>query len=209
MDSILPLLAPLRPDLVTLQECRQPVGRRLSVIWRGTDRNQDTGVVSARSALRLEPLSVAPLHRTVVPAVVHATQPFVLVGVWTDPPYNKLALDATSACVAASEGLPVVAAGDFNSSPSVRGQERKSLEFLNRMRDEVGLISAYHELRREAPGSETRATYDHLWKESAPFHLDYCFAPEGWVHRLVSAKVGTFKAWPQSDHRPLTIDLDL
>ena len=42
----------------------------------------------------------------------------------------------------------------------------------------------------------------------APFHLDYCFVPEAWVDRLTGVEVGSFAAWPQSDHRPLTVDID-
>lgn len=156
---MLPLLAPLRPDLITLQECRQSADRSLPVIWRGGDLNQGTAVVSTRAALRLEPLSIPFPHATVVPAVVHATQPFVFVGVWAHPPYDKVAWEAMSACAAGTEGLPVIAAGDFNSSPGVRGQERSSLEFVHRMRDELGLVSACHHLPGETPGSETHATY--------------------------------------------------
>ena len=54
----------------------------------------------------------------------------------------------------------------------------------------------------------TRASYYHHWNESAPFHLDYCFVPEEWVDRLTRVEVGSFAAWPQSDHRPLTVDID-
>ena len=198
MDRSLALLAPLRADLVTLQECRQPDGESTSVIWRGTDPHQGVAVVSTQAALRLESLNIPSLHSTVVPVVVHAPQPFVFVGVWTHPPYNAVAWEAMSACVAA---------GDFNSSPSVQGQQRRSLRFLKRMRDELGLVSVYYHLSGEAPGVETSASYYHLWKESAPFHLDYCFVPERWVDRLAGVDVGTFAAWPHSDHRPLTVDL--
>ena len=137
----------------------------------------------------------------------------MFVGVWTHQPnnahqhYNAVAWEAMSACVAASEGLPVVAAGDFNSSPGVSGQERDSAQFLERMRKELGLVSVYHHFFGEKHGAETRATFYFHWKESKPFHIDYCFIPEGWVDRLAGVEVGTFAAWRQSDHRPLTVDL--
>ena len=78
----------------------------------------------------------------------------------------------------------MVAAGNFNSLPGVQGQQRDSQRFLQSMRDELGLVSAYHHLSGEFPGAETRASYYHQWNESAPFHLDYCFVPEEWVDRL-------------------------
>ena len=74
--------------------------------------------------------------------------PFVFVAVWTHPPYNSVPWEAMSACVAASDGLPVVAAGDFNSSPTVQGQKTASTEFLKRMQCELGLISLPPSLRR-------------------------------------------------------------
>lgn len=233
VDRGLALLAPLRADLVTLQECVRPKGESTSVIWRdthredvaaetvsescegtsviwrGSDRDPQAGtaVVSTQAALRLEAINIPNLHSTVVPVRVHAPQPFVFVGVWTHPPYNSVAWEAMSACVDRSDGLPVVAAGDFNSSPGVQGQKTASTEFLKRMQCELGLISTYHHLSGEDYGSETRASYYFQWKESAPFHLDYCFVPEGWKDRLEGVEVGTFEDWPESDHRPLTVDL--
>ena len=164
-------------------------------------------MVSTHPALPIEPIDVPSLHPTVVPVVVHASKPFMFVGVWTHPPYNKVAWKAMSVCAAASDGLPVVAAGDFNSSPGVEGQQRASLEFLQSMRDELGLVSAYHHLYGEDPGEETRASYYHWRDKSQPFHIDYCFIPEGWLDRLVGVEVGTFADWPQSDHRPLTMEI--
>ena len=206
-DGCAELLARLRADLVTLQECSRPDVERTSVIWRGTDPNLGVAVVSTQRALRLESIDVPSLHPTVVPVVVHAPQPFVFVGVWTHPDYNKVAWEAMSAGFAAADGLPVVAAGDFNSSPGVIGQECKSLRFLKRMQEELQLVSAYHHLSGEDPGEETRATHFFRRKESAPFHIDYCFVPESWLGRLAEVEVGTFADWPQSDHRPLTVDI--
>ena len=204
------LLEPRGADLVALQECRRPDGDDASVIWRGEYEPQGSAVVSASEALRIEPIEIPSLHPTVVPVVVHAPQPlFVFVGVWTHEPFNKVAWEAMTACKAAADDLdlPMVAAGDFNSSPCVQGQERASRRFVERMRDELGLVSAWHHCTGEAHGEETRATYYHLWKESDPFHIDYCFLPETWMDRLTGVEVGSFATWPQSDHRPLTVDI--
>lgn len=208
VDEFLALLGPLGADLVALQECRRPDGDDAAVIWRGDDVLQGSAVVSNSEALCIEPIEIPALHPTVVPVVVQAPQPFVFVGVWTHPPYNEVAWDAMTACVDAADGLPVVAAGDFNSSPGVQGQERASVEFLQHMRDELGLVSAYHHLTGEAYGEETRATYYHQWNESRPFHIDYCFLPETSASRLTEVSVGSYVDWPRSDHRPLTVEFD-
>ena len=207
IEDSLALLAPLRADLVALQECRHPAGEDASIIWRGADPLQGVAVVSTSPAVPVEAIEIPSLHPTVVPVVVQAAQPFLFVGVWTHPPYNEVAWEAMTACVAAADGMPVVAAGDFNSSPRVVGQERESPRFLQQMQDELGLVSAYHHVHGESPGAETRATHYHQWNESKPFHLDYCFVPETWLGHLASVEVGSFAAWPQSDHRPLTVDL--
>ena len=207
IEGFLALLGPLGGDLVALQECRRPAAEDPSVSWRGTHPLKGAAVVSTSPALPIEAIEIPSLHPTVVPVVVQAPEPFVFVGVWTHPPYNPVAWKAMTACVAAADGMPVVAAGDFNSSPSVVGQERASPRFLQRMRDELGLVSAYHHFHGEAPGAETRATHYFLFNESRPFHLDYCFLPETWLGHLAGVEVGSFAAWPQSDHRPLTVDL--
>ena len=209
VDRLLELLAPLGADLVTLQECHRPHGESTSVIWGGTNPRQGVAVVSTQAGQRLESIKIPDLYPTVVPVLVQAPEPFVFVGVWTHPDYNKVAWTAMSACFAEANrrGLPLVAAGDFNSSPRVIGQERSSPSLHKRMRDELGLISAYHHLSGEDLGAEKLATYYFRWKDSAPFHLDYCFVPKEWVGRIAKVDVGTFAAWPQSDHRPLTVDL--
>ena len=211
IQDSLDLLTPLGADLVALQECRRPDGDSPSVIWRGEYERQGAAVVSTSEALRIEPLEIPSLHRTVVPVVVQAPEPFVFVGVWTHRPFNEVAWAAMTACKMEADdlGLPMVAAGDFNSSPGVSGQERESPRFMERMRDELTLVSAYQHFTREAHGEETRATYYHGRKESNPFHIDYCFLPETWMDRLTRVEVGSFADWPRSDHKPLTVDLDV
>ena len=200
-------LAPLHADLITLQECRRPASDSASVIWRGFDTlpHQGLAVVSTEAAWGLEFVEIPKPHPTIVPVRVQAPHPFMFVGVWTHQPYHKVAWEAMTACVAAADGLPVVAAGDFNSSPGVQG--KSSHRFLQRMRDDLGLVSAYHHVFGESPGAETRASYYHWKKEAHPFHIDYCFVPEAWVDRLTGVEVGRFADWPQSDHRPLTVDI--
>ncbi|MCY4615281.1 MAG: hypothetical protein OXC71_02675 [Chloroflexi bacterium] len=210
IQDSLDLLAPLGADLVALQECRRPDGDSPSAVWRGEYEPQGSAVVGS-GALPIEPIEIPSLHPTVVPVVVQGREPFVFVGVWTHPPYNEVAWTAMKASwdEAVRRSLPMVAAGDFNSSPRVQGQERKSPQFVQRMHDDLGLVSAWHHFTGEALGEETCATYYHLQKESDPFHIDYCFLPETWVGRLTGVEVGSFADWPKSDHKPLTVDLDV
>ena len=155
----LTLLDPLRPDVVTLQECRRPSRLDRTVVWHGPTKKQGVAVARRTSDLRVEPLTIPGLHPTVLPVLVSGPSPFLLVGVWTLPPYHPVAYAAMKACVGVAARLPLVAAGDFNSSPRVSGQARTSPEFMKRMREEFGLVNAYHSHFDEALGEETRPTY--------------------------------------------------
>lgn len=210
MDRSVRRLGPLHADLVALQECRRPDGESKSIIWRGIDPNQGVAVVSKQASLQLAPVKIPCLHPTVVPVVVHARQPFLFVGVWTHPPYDKVAWEAMSSCAREADKLKLsmVAAGDFNISPRVKGTRKTALKFLERMRDELGLVSAYRHRSDKSPGEETCATYYHQWDESKPFHIDYCFVPKSWCDRLIGVTVEPFKAFRQSDHRPLTVEIE-
>ena len=99
----LSLLAPLRSDLITLQECRRPAIDSASVIWRGTDPRQGVAVISIEAALRLESVETPSLHPTIVPVRVQAPQPFVFVWVW-----NQVRVGILPILVAALEGECVV-----------------------------------------------------------------------------------------------------
>ena len=97
VNCVLALLAPLRADLVTLQECSRPDGNEAAVFWRGTNPRQGVAVAVTQAGLRLKSVEIPSLHPTVVPVVVHAPRPFMFVGVWTHPPYNAVAWAAMTA----------------------------------------------------------------------------------------------------------------
>ena len=67
-----------------------------------------------------------------------------------------------------------------------------------------------HVYTGEMPGKETRGTYLDRTQAGRPYHLDYCFIPKIWAHRLVTVRLGRQGAWSRlSDHVPLTVELDL
>jgi len=103
---------------------------------------------------------------------------------------------------------PTVLLGDLNDNASYRGTRWSDLMALLKP---LGLMSAYHEFFREAPGSETRPTHFYRGDETRPFHLDYCFLPAEWLSHITAVRVGEFSPeWKKvSDHVPLIVDLDL
>ena len=57
------------------------------------------------------------------------------------------------------------------------------------LRDDFGLVSAYHAHTGHAPGEEQPTLY-WQWKHHQPYHVDYCFVPEPWVGHIRSVEVG-------------------
>lgn len=196
-----------------------PDGESKSVIWRGSDPKLGSAVVSKPRSLWLESIRIPSLHHTVVPVLIHAPhpfKPFVFIGFWNNPKkkngkkksYRVTAWEAMEACDKKADERPIVAAGDFNVSPHVKAQGcGANKQFLDPMRDTLGLVSAYHHVHGEMAGLEKRATYYHQKKKCQPFHLDYCFVPKSWLKLLVRVKVEPFEAFQMSDHRPLTVSL--
>ena len=103
---------------------------------------------------------------------------------------------------------PTVVLGDFNANASFKGSNWSQ---LLKITDGLGLVSAYHSYFKAEPfGQEKMATYFHRGKESARFHLDYCFIPKAWAEHIESVTVGTYEQWHGlSDHVPLVVDISL
>jgi len=75
-----------------------------------------------------------------------------------------------------------------------------------------GLVSAYHEIRGEAPGAELEPTL--YWrdrrKNGPTYHIDYVFLPRPWLVRLKEVEIGSFEAWcgnGLSDHVPVVVEV--
>ncbi len=137
---------------------------------------------------------------------------FQAVGVWTAATDTR-----ETSYMQAHEGIrrhgdwirrhPTVILGDFNDNASYRTPHWQRL--LDLMRP-LGLESAYHRYFAEAFGAETRPTHFHGGRETAPFHLDYCFVPKAWADRLTRVEVGKYEDWhAHSDHVPLIVDIDV
>ena len=103
--------------------------------------------------------------------------------------------------------------GDFNSNliwDVLKNRHPTDLNhsaLLDRLKGHR-LVSSYHTFYGEQQGKETRPTYYLLWNEKKPYHIDYCFIPDGWVNRLKNVEIGNYLDWKDySDHRPLIVDI--
>jgi endonuclease/exonuclease/phosphatase family metal-dependent hydrolase len=104
---------------------------------------------------------------------------------------------------------PAIVAGDFNSTATADTRRKPThANLVARLRDEFGLVSAYHHRHTIEQGCEPAATYFHLRKRAAPYHIDFCFVPLAWAGQIVSVQVLKGRPWCHlSDHRPVTVDV--
>lgn len=84
---------------------------------------------------------------------------------------------------------PTIVMGDFNIAANYRGGG--AWRELVRLTTPLGLVSAYHAFYGEMPGHETRPTHFHRGRASSTWHIDYCFIPEAWSHRVTNVTVGS------------------
>jgi exodeoxyribonuclease-3 len=207
-------LAPLNPDIAILQEAPRPKGKDTPQrLWFGGPRGVGIAVL-AFNGYTVARASRSPSDTDPVRAVrVGGRADFNLLAVWgrADTRYIRGVYDRMLGHVRFARKRPTVLAGDLNSN-TIWDRPRVPMNhtrFVAWMRDELGLVSAYHEHYDEAHGEESRPTYYFLWNRRKPFHIDYCFVPEAWRPRVRSVEIGGYEAWSKlSDHRPVTVEVD-
>jgi exodeoxyribonuclease III len=209
-------LARLAPDVAVIQECVRPVddahtGR---VVWFGTNPAHGVGVVVGDEfRVTSGPLSSA-LDHSAFPAIVSGPTPFHLLAIWAlpRPSYVRSLLNALDVYGDFLRAAPSVIAGDFNCFAEWYGAppSKHHQELARRIRDEFGVVSAYHARPGRDATSAEAPTYFWRWSKAHPFHIDYCFVPSSWTKAVTSVHVGEFSEqhW-RSDHRPVVVDLDL
>jgi endonuclease/exonuclease/phosphatase family metal-dependent hydrolase len=137
---------------------------------------------------------------------------FTVVAVWAqqEPTYSEALRCGLTVYRDLLAAGPSVLLGDFNSSVAWDTKHGRTdhRELENQLRQEFGLVSAYHAATGEEPGSESRPTHFWRWQEASPFHLDYCYLPETWAPGLRKVIVGSYNDWADaSDHRPVIVDV--
>jgi exonuclease III len=209
------LLEALQADVAVIQECAKPKAESESLLWFGDNPRQGLAVV-ARGGYRLRRVRKArSVPKYVVPVEVSGPRSFLLFAVWTKTDQEHCYVEAAVRAVHLYRKLiatgPTVFIGDVNSNviwDSQHAPDRNHTALVNQLAD-LGLVSAYHLFFDETHGKETRPTYYFHWKETRPYHLDYCFIPRAWASALREVSVGTYSTWKaHSDHRPLVVELD-
>ena len=119
------------------------------------------------------------------PVRVAGPTSFNVLGVWAqaDPTYSAALLQGLTLYREFLKSGPSILLGDFNSSVAWDDKHGRTdhRDLEERLRQEFGLVSAYHAATTEPPGAETRPTHFWRWHEASPYHLDYCYIPEAWL----------------------------
>jgi len=225
-------IAALRPDLLVVCECEAaavdddvdfggatPSGKA----WFGQrgPRARGLGMFSFGGIeLRPEVPADDPL-KWFVPATVTVPRQagFQLVGVWT------VELDDQARSHRqAHEGLvrhrewigarDTVLLGDFGHDATHEGRGKTPWQELLALLRPLDLVSAYHEVHREAFGKESRPTSRALHPTASDHHLDLVFLPRTWLPRIRTVAIADLAEWRTHraeatgrDHAPVVVDL--
>jgi len=211
-EAKLPHLLTLNPDIAALQESAKASALLgATQLWYGDNPHQGLFNV-AFNDFRLEPVK---RRRTIAkfffPMRVAGPTTFNLLSIWVKPSlrtrsYMDTLLRGISIYRDFIRSGRTIVLGDLNSAAYFG---KAHLDFVEMMRKEFGLVSAYHEYFDVHHGDETHFTYFDRTQKGKPYHLDYCFIPKLWLRKLARVEVGTQSAWSHlSDHVPVTVELD-
>lgn len=213
VEDRLSQLAAFAPDIAALQEVRQPVAvlfEKHRCAWAGCAAWGALGTAVAGITLDIEPMPLDQNARPgFLPVRVLGPDPFTLICVWAHP--QPTYVQDTLAALDLHRDLllsgPCVLAGDFNSTVALFPQHAT---LVQRLREEFGLVSAYHQFFGVAQGKEAHPTFKRKRPGEPPFHIDYVFIPEAWTSRLHEVTVGPVGEWTPvvSDHCPLVVELN-
>jgi exonuclease III len=219
-------ILPLKPDILVVPECEHPdklkfassVKPPTAIFWHGTNVNKGIGVFSySKYRFKLHDCH-NPAFRHVLPLMVTGGEvDFTLFAIWAHNPDDKDGQYVTQVWKAIHyyddllKSQPSVLAGDFNSNtiwdrPKREGNHSAVVQKLAKKK----ILSTYHEFYKQQQGKEKHATWFMYRHQDKPYHLDYCFASDYFMQKLVKVQVGTWKKWSAySDHKPLTVTFDI
>jgi exodeoxyribonuclease III len=218
------LIAAYKPDLAIIQECESleklkfanGLPQPSASFWFGNNPNRGLGIFSY-TGLHFE------LHQAYddsikycVPLKVSGYLNFNLIAIWAmghrDPSLSYIGqvFQALALYQSFIESAETVLIGDFNSNtiwdrPRRVGNHSRVVADL----EKVGIVSLYHTYFKEDQGLETQPTFYLYRNQEKNYHIDYCFAPNHWAHKLKSVSVGPYGEWCHlSDHSPVFIEFD-
>jgi hypothetical protein len=203
-------------DLVFLQECSPDASLPLAgqVLARRVGPQKGIAWVSLNPDYHLTGLDPrTDGGRAFLAVTVTGPVTFTALGIWAQgPKYVDDVLRTLDAYADILRAGPAVVLGDLNSGTDLgigRASTKGHSRIVNLLAD-LGLVSAYHAFHNLEQGKEKHPTYRHQFKESQPWHIDFCFVPAAWTSGLVAVDTIDGQDWAKSsDHLPLRVSLSL
>jgi len=209
-----------QPDILIVPECEHPDKflnpelNAASVLWYGSNKNKGLAVFSFGEYQ----LSLMSIHdediKIVCPiAVTGGEVDFCLLAAWAQrtTDYDYRHIGQIWKAVHHYEDIlkedKIIIAGDFNSNVIWDKNHRLASHSMTvKKLSDMNIQSVYHTHHLQIQGNELHPTF-HLYRhENKPYHIDYCFASEYFIKKLVSVDVGSFEDWGKhSDHTPLSV----
>jgi exodeoxyribonuclease-3 len=211
-----------KPDIVVIPECEHPDKLKFEsssavpndVFWFGNNHHKGLGVFSySNYKFKIHEIH-NPDFRIVVPlTVTNHNSEFNLFAIWANNPVDKgyeyvgqiwKAMHSYSDLL---RNKNTILAGDFNSNtiwdkPRREGNHSTVVDFLAKK----GIHSTYHKFHNQIQGKEKHDTWFMYRHKDKPYHLDYCFASDDYMKRLVNVEVGRHNKWcKHSDHTPVIV----
>lgn len=215
-----------KPDILIVPECESPeklIFKKNNLIpndilWYGTNQNKGLGIFSYGN-YKFKLLECHnPKFKNILPiSVTDGEIDFIMFAIWANNPDDKDGQYVTQVWKAINyyEDLlseeNVILIGDFNSNtiwdkPRREGNHSTVVEKLK----SKNIFSTYHEFFNQEQGKEKHPTLFMYRHENKPYHIDYCFASNEFIRKLVNVEVGNYMDWTEySDHKPLIVQFDL
>lgn len=196
--------ATTQPDIIAVQECRKPRADAHDHAWNTHHQHKGVGVAVRPdwSVTHGPTLTSISANTFIVDA---AGTSLHILNVWAHHDPKSYFVGVLNALTEARPFLrsgTAIVLGDFNAHPCFGDA---FFQITNTLRDDYGLVSAYHHVHGIAHGKEPHPTYYHQRKADQPFHIDYCFMSPTLL-KGARVNVGTYDDWSaDSDHRPLSV----
>ena len=216
----------LQPDILIIQECEHldklvfnsKIQQPNHFLWFGDNKNKGLGIFSYGD-YKFELLEeYNPDFKIVIPILVSKEQfSFTLFAIWANNPIDKdnRYIEQVWNAINNYDNLitkdKIILTGDFNSNKIWDRKHRigNHSAVVDKLANK-NIFSIYHNHLQEDQGKESIPTFYLQRNKNKPYHIDYCFASEDILNKLINFEIGTYENWiSHSDHSPLIVDFNL
>jgi exodeoxyribonuclease III len=211
-----------QPDILVVPECEHPdklifpegTPTPTDMLWFGSNKNKGLGIFSY-SNFRFKLLrNHDPALKMIIPiAVSGGPFDFTLYAVWANNPddpdgqYVEQVWKAIHHYDKKIKRKQTLLIGDFNSNTIWDRKYRTgNHSHVVKRLEEKGIVSCYHLQHTQVQGQEQHPTF-YLYKhKDKPYHIDYCFASNDMISKMLAVEIGDHEYWMQhSDHVPVMV----